>query len=210
MKYLYYITVTILVLVYKIVGLVAFYLAVPFSKYLRNTIHNYDLQNNQVVKRLAERSPKLLDGVYSLIGYETNRGFITYRKVSKLEYYICLPFWLLLDDDASNSTYSRTHNLTYINGERYAPKFIVDSLKTDYFNHSYFELGDNQKQEFNLFGAIIWNGRNTSYNFNYKFMQISDESKIFLFDIFGLKFGWLDDGVVDGRRYYKHIFGKDF
>jgi len=211
MKYLYFITISLFGIFYKISGLVMFYLVAPFSQYLRNTIHNYDLQNNQVVKRLNERQLTLInDYLYYLEGYEVKGGYIIYKKVSKLKYYICLPFWCYLDDDASNCTYSRGHNLQYVNGERYAPKFIVDRLETKVINASYFEVGDKQIKEFNLFGAIIWNGRNTGYNFNYKFFQMSDDSKVFYFKFLGLEFGWVEDGVVNGVKYYKHILGYNF
>lgn len=210
MKYVNYLVISLLGLIFKVLGLVMFWIAVLFRKYLRTTVHNYSLANKLSIKRVMERQPRETSLYYILKGYETNEGVINKRYVSKLEYYIALSLWIFLDDDASNDTYCRGHNLTYTRGERYAPQLVLKHLETNTINYSYFELGDRQKSEINVLGALIWNGRNLAQNFGYKFYQTCDESKVFYLRLGRLEFGYLPDGEVNGVKYYKHIMGVNW
>lgn len=199
MKYVYYISLVLFTLFRKVFGLVWYWFVVWFRGYGRNTVYNYVLQNGIKLKRLEERNPK---------------PFIKYRKISKLEYIFALFFiWGWVDDDSGADTFSKGHNQTYINKERYIPdyfrqKLIMANLKAS--NSNYFDMGDNIVPCFDLLSVIIWNGRNTAYNFSYMFEQISDERLVFYKEIFGLKFGWQEDGMVNGIKYYKMIFGYNF
>jgi len=55
-----------------------------------------------------------------------------------------------------------------------------------------------------------WTLRNPAYNFNYRFNQISDESKVFGVIIFGRLFGYKKDGVpIKGVQFYSWEFGTE-
>jgi hypothetical protein len=184
----------------KVFGLVWYWFVVWFRGYARNTVYNYILQNGIKLKRLEERNPK---------------PFIKYRKVSKLEYYLVVfLIWGWVDDDSNCDTFSYGHNLTYITGKRYIPEIFRRMLKRANFKankmNSYFDVGDNIEPSFDILSCIIWNGRNTAYNFSYLFEQIRDERLVFYKEFMGLKFGWLEDSPVGGIKYWKMIFGYNF
>ena len=199
MKYLYYTFLVLFTLFRKVFGLVWYWFAVPFRAYARNTVYNYILQNGIKLKRFEERVPK---------------PYIKFRKVTKLEYYLVVFFiWIFLDDDSGADTFSKGHNDTYINKERYIPEYFRQLLikaNNKASNGSYFDKGDDIKSCFDVLSCFIWNGRNTAYNFSYLFEQISNEDLVFYKEVFGLKFGWEQDTEVNGVKYYKMIFGYNF
>jgi hypothetical protein len=199
MKYVYYISLVLFTLFRKVFGLFWYWVVVWFRGYARNTVYNYILANSIDLKRLNERNPK---------------PFIKYRKVSKLEYYfVVFLIWGWLDDDSGADTFSKGHNNTYINKERYIPEVFRQMLikaNSKASNGSYFDKGDEIIPCFDVLSCLIWNGRNTAYNFSYMFEQISDESLVFYKEVFGLKFGWMEDSPVNGVKYWKLIFGYNF
>jgi len=228
MKYLYWIFVLVTVVIRRIV-FPLIYLVIPFRSKLRHIVYAYSLQNGIFVKRLYERHPKLnenkwlLDGTrhgirrYSSVEYP-EYGIISNEKVAKWKYWLALPLWLLLDDDANDDTYDKGFNRTIINGERktWIPKFIVKRLaeasdKAEYAKvGNSFDLGDNmaEKPLYEFWSVLWWTLRNPSYNFNYKFNQINDGAKVFKIVILGRLFGWDEDGLLDGKMTYSWECGK--
>jgi len=223
-KYSYYLFVLFTVIIRRIVFPFIF-LVIPFRAYLRNRIYNYHLENGIILKRLWEREPKRVLGGWILFnhGHGNIDGFVKKNKVNTLQYYFLLPFWLLLDDDANEDTYSKGFNLTIINKERkkWMPEFIVEKLKkaVEYADNSdikgnTFDLGDNRSRcpLYEFWSVFWWTLRNPAYNFNYKFNQTLDPAKVFSFVIKGRIFGWMEHGyiVMDGKKIpaYSWEFGK--
>ncbi len=231
MKFIYYIAILFTVILRRVLFPIVF-VAIPFRKYLRNTVYNYHLNNDIKLKRLYERNPVLtrcqlainhkcwiLDGG----SHSSCRGLIERRYVSRMEYVFALSLWLFLDDDCNEDTYDKGFNETIINGERKAwmPEFIVKRMRqavdkanmTNVKGNS-FDLGDVRDEYplFEFWSVFWWTLRNTAYNFNYKFNQIADEKKVFKIIIFSRLFGWDEDGYViaDGKKVkcYSWEFGK--
>lgn len=152
-------------------------------------------------------------------------GFVNYRKIYKIEYYPALFFWLWLDDDSRNDTFDCGYNQTIVKGQRmtWLPKFIIDKLEEAnvkaqqseecIFGNS-FDLGDKRSiiPLFDFWSVLLWTLRNTAYNFNYKFHQISNKDLFFQVVIFGRLYGWDYDGyiTIDNKQiqFYSWECGK--
>jgi len=210
MKYLYWLTVLLTVIIRRLV-FPLIYLAIPFRSYLRNTVYNYHLNNGLYIKRLYERNPKLngnkdkwlLDGGT----HSSTTGIVYNLEVGKLEYYFALSLWLLLDDDANQDTYDKGFNQTIIDGERkkWMPEWIKGSMRraNDRVNMTMirgnsFDLGDIRADYplYEFWSVLWWTLRNPAYNFNYKFNQMTGDKYYFQIVIFGRLFGWKEDGYV--------------
>jgi len=218
MAYLEFIGILLFTLVRKTVGLVWYYFVVPFRFYARNAIYNYVLANDIYLARLNERKPiRVSYNRYVIKPYHgSDGGYISYRKVSKLEY--TLVFWFIwgwLDDDSNHDTFSGEFNQTIIDGERkaYLPKFVINSLVRDNNTENHkvfgnaFDIGDKRRQypEFGFWSATLWNIRNTGYNFQYKFNERRDQP--FCFTIRGRKYGWAKEPWESGYKLvlaFKH------
>jgi len=219
MKYLYYLFVLFTVILRRLIFPLIF-LAIPFRKYLNNTVFNYHIQNNIKLKRLEERTPKRVYGGWELANrHSGTSGFIKNNPTSSIKYYLALPFWLLLDADCNEDTYDKGFNETIISKQRKAwmPNFIVkclikDVVKADESNliGNTFDLGDRRAEKpLSGFWSIFWwTLRNPAYNFNYKFNQIPKNGKEFQIQMFGRLFGWKEDGVINGTQYYSWEFLK--
>ena len=219
MKYLYYLFVLFTVILRRLVFPLIF-IAIPFRKYLNNTVFNYYLQNGIKIKRLEERTPKKVHSGWKLANQHSNdSGFIKYTKVSKIKYYIALLPWLLLDADCNEDTYDKGFNETIISKQRKAwmPKIIVKHLTKDVVKAdnniligNTFDLGDRRVDEplYGFWSVFWWTLRNPAYNFNYKFNQMPKNGKEFKIVVFGRLFGWDEDGTVDGVQYYSWEFGR--
>ena len=80
----------------KTLGRFWIFAALPFVDYGNSVTFNYVLQNGLPYKRLMERNPTWdaaangwrLDDVHGLASHHGLRGFIKYRKVSKLQFYL--------------------------------------------------------------------------------------------------------------------------
>lgn len=221
MKYIYYIFVFLTVVIRRLVFLFVF-LSMPFRAKLNNIVFNYHLQNDIPLKRLLERHPVIYGD-----GWELNnehgpiKGYIKRTKVNKFKYYIALIFWLLLDSDAMADTYDAGFNETIVEGKRkkWMPKFIKRYLKNDIEKNkeckaigNTFDLGD-KRAECPLYGfwsVLFWTLRNPAYNFNYKFNQKQEGSYggEFSFTIGNRFFGWHEDGVINGKKYYSWEFAR--
>lgn len=219
MKYIYWFVVGIVSLLLKVVGNPVFpfvWLAFSVRRWARESVYSYTLENGKTIKRLLERRPEEVQGGWKLHGYEHKGGFVERRNISWIRYAVAMCIWVFLDDDSDVDTYSKGHNNTYVTGERSAPKWVVDRMRKANENAiqgSQFELGDVRGYDprLDVVSTFYWTGRNSAYNFNYKFLQISDESKVWYKRIGKLEFGWRPDwNKVDGKSYYTHVFGYNF
>lgn len=180
MKYLRYIAILLMKIIGKIIGIAWYYVAVPFRGYSRNVIYNYVLQNGIYLPRLLERKPELQGIAYKLKNIRNTfyDGYIVYRKISKIEYYLVLwLLWVWVDDDSNYDTYDGTRTE--------CPEWFGNA----------FDLGDIRAimPMFDLKRATLWNFRNSFYNFNYMFEEIREDSKYNFFKvikIFGFTTIW--------------------
>lgn len=205
MKYVEYALILAWHVISKIIGVFWFFVAVPFRRYARNTVYNYVLQNGVYLKRLEER-PMIWDsflGKFIIAPYHgANGGYIEYRKVSKLEYY--LVFWLIwgwLDDDANYDTFSMGR-VEELRKESKIWAFFLQGANGKQYGNS-FDLGDARTKEFHFFASMFWNNRNTAQNFLY--MQFQKQDQPFLHIIVGRQFGW---GVAPDGNGYQLYYGK--
>lgn len=181
MKYLRYVSMLFLKVFGKIFGIVWYYVAVPFRAYSRNVVYNYVLQNNIYLPRLLEREPTFENGFYELKNIRKIKldGFIEYRKISKIEYYLVLwLLWVWVDDDSNYDTYDGIRNENH-----------------DMFGNA-FDLGDVRGlyPMFNFKRASLWNIRNAMYNFNYMFEEIRENDPMNFYVKFhnlGWHFGYI-------------------
>jgi len=224
-----YILVLFLVVLRRLLFPLAF-LVIPFRGYLRNTIYNYHLNNDIVLKRLYERMPKLsirhdrenkAYSVWILDGrqHSSCRGIIRRKHITLAQYILALPLWLLLDDDCNEDTYDKGFNQTIVEGIRkpWLPSFIRRSLARDIdkanmisVRGNSFDLGDI-RADYPLFGfwsVLLWSIRNPAYNFNYKFNQLCTNRRVFSVVIFNRIFGWWPDGSINNIKCYNWEFGK--
>jgi len=225
MKYIYYIVILFTV-IFRRVFFPLVFVAIPFRKYLRNTVYNYHLNNDIKLKRLCERNPVLsgsaVDNKYWILdggSHSSCRGLIKRKYVSRSEYLFSLSLWLFLDDDANEDTYDKGFNETIINGERktWMPEFIksklrkaVDRSNMMHVKGNAFDLGDIRAEYplFEFWSVFWWTLRNPAYNFNYKFNQMVGDKYAFKVVIFGRVFGWLEDGLLGHTQTYSWEFGK--
>lgn len=166
------------------------FFVLPFRGYARNVVYNYVLQNDLPLKRLRERSPKWvgsavtpimfwsLEDIHGLSSYPQKlRGFIKFRRVNKLQFYLVVfLIWGWLDDDSNQDTTDTGYIRTLITGERKSWHSIfnrwlvkIDLDKVVYGNA--FDLGDVRAQYpfFNWAATWCWTDRNSAMNFEYLF-----------------------------------------
>ena len=227
MKYIYYILVLLTVILRRVLFPLVF-IAIPFRKYLRNTVYNYHLNNDIKLKRLYERNPVLtrcqiainhkcwiLDGG----SHSSCRGIVERNPITRIEYLFALSLWLFLDDDCNEDTYDKGFNETIINGERkkWMPEFIksklrkaVDRANMMHVRGNSFDLGDTRADYplYEFWSVLLWSLRNPAYNFNYKFNQMVGDKYAFKIVLFGRVFGWLEDGLLGHEQTYSWEFGK--
>ena len=204
MKYLRYILILVIKLVGKIIGVPMFYILPPFRAYARNRVYNYVLQNNVYLKRLEDKNYVLENGVYYPLNLSKkdyklrDKGYIKYKKVLKLEYFLALFIWIWFDDDSNYDTHDgietdetilKPFGNTWDLGDLRGKYPIVDTKKT-----------------------FFWICRNTFYNANYMFEEIRENDKNFFYIQFPkLKwhFGYIpySNSTRKGRLVY---FSEDF
>lgn len=185
MKYLRYISILVLKLVGKIIGVPMFYLLLPFRAYARNRVYNYVLQNNIYLKRLEDREYKLSGFGYAITKASHKKfrlnglGFIEYKKVSFLEYCLALFIWVWFDDDSNYDTHDGNESEETIN-KPFGNTFDLGDLRAEY------PIVDGMK-------TFKWICRNTFYNANYMFEEIREDDKNNFFKvikIFGFTTIW--------------------
>jgi len=164
MKYIRYITILVWKILAKAIGLVWYYVAVLFRGYSRNVVYNYVLQNNIHLPRLFERKPSgVVNDKYLLTNIRDTeeQGYIKYRKINAIEYYLVLfLLWGWVDDDSNYDTHDGTKAE---NPELWGNAFDLGDARAD-------------KPIFDWKRSSLWNIRNTAYNFNYMFEEIAEDS----------------------------------
>ncbi|QJT71032.1 hypothetical protein GR7B_00234 [Vibrio phage vB_VcorM_GR7B] len=221
MKYVYFISVVLFTLLRKVVGLVAFWFALPFRGYARNVVYNYRLNHGKYLKRLWERPIRLSEdmSVFIIDPYHgTEGGFIRCRDVSHIEYFLVYWFiWGWLDDDTNYDTMCLGFTEKVLTGEHPKGWFTklfrkqlegaVVTMTNSLYGNS-FDLGDRRACEplFSFPASLLWLMRNTAYNFKYSQYETLDESRVFYFEIFNRAFGWKPEGIICGRQNYTLVF----
>ena len=197
MKYVIYIALVLFQLVRKTVGMVWYFVAVPFRRYARNTVYNYALYNGIFLKRLLDRPIHENRQQYTIMPHHgANGGYIKKRHVSKLEYF--LVFWLLwgwLDDDSNEDTFS-WGRVEGLRKESKIAKYLLRNCTKPYYGNS-FDLGDRRADypAFHFWASWLWTTRNTAYNFKYVLhSKPLDYKYAFMIEWNGYKFGWDDRG----------------
>lgn len=203
-----------------VISLPMYLLALPFRKWLRNTVYNYTLNKGKYLKRLYERKPVLVDGYWILDGtwHNAELGKIKHRDVNIVTYWFTLFMWGFLDDDSNYDTLDVGHLNEFIVGKIqedgsykkrffWMPQWLRDVIKRDRdyalttpFGNS-FDLGDDRVPVFRPYSSYLWFCRNTAYNFSYKFYTIADKDLVWDITIWKFSFGWEDKG--DGSYDYK-------
>ncbi len=193
MKYIRWVFIILFLFVRKVVGLVWFYVALPFRAYARNVVHNYSLQGKLYIPILTNRPITEEDDRYVLAPFhDTQGGYIKKRKISWIEFQ--LVFWILwgwLDDCSNHDTMS---------GFERPGMFYGNS----------FDLGDKRGEypEFNFKESTAWLWRNTAYNFKYVLHECLEGDKNFFYKRFTTKyfdwhFGFLPaESELSGRLVY--------
>ena len=161
-KYLRYILIIGWILPRKIIGLVLFFFALPFGRWANNTVFNYVLENDIYLPRLLERPISKLHrftfkgkDIYGyridLYHHTKDGGYIKYKKVSKLQYYIAVFIWGWLDNDSNYYTTDLGFMEKVVIGRHFSwlPKIAknqvqkeVDRLKVKGQYGNSFDLGD--------------------------------------------------------------------
>lgn len=204
MKYLRYVSILVLKLVGKIIGVPMFYILLPFRAYARNRVYNYVLQNNVYLKRLEDKNYVLENGVYyplnlSKKNYKLrDKGYIKYKKVSKLEYFLALFIWVWFDDDSNYDTHDGSEKEETVL-KPFGNTWDLGDLRGEY------PIVDMKK-------TFFWICRNTFYNANYMFEEIRENDKNFFYIQFpklGWHFGYMpySNSTRKGRLVY---FSEDF
>jgi len=222
MKYIYYIQILFMVIIRRLIFPLIF-LVIPFRQYLRNTVYNYHLNNSLILKRLQERNPILKDGFWILHGntHSSENGVVKQKDISKIRYYFALVFWLLLDDDCNEDTYSKGFNKTIVTGKRkkWMPKFIKSKLETAIktadktpIKGNSFDLGDKREifPLYDFWSTFWWTLRNPAYNFNYKYNQLIGDKYAFKIIIYNRLFGWEKRNTINGVNTYSWEFAKKY
>ena len=185
MKYLRYVLILVLKLVGKIIGVPIFYLLLPFRAYARNRVYNYVLQNNVYLKRLEEKNYVLENGVYYPLNLSKkdyklrDKGYIKYKKVSKIEYFLALFIWIWFDDDSNYDTHDGSEKEETVL-KPFGNTWDLGDLRGEY------PIVDMKK-------TFFWICRNTFYNANYMFEEIRENDKNNFFKvikIFGFTTIW--------------------
>ena len=204
MKYLRYLLILVIKLVGKIIGVPIFYILLPFRAYARNRVYNYVLQNNIYLKRLEDKNYVLENGVYYPLNLSKkdyklrDKGYIKYKKVSKIEYFLALFIWVWFDDDSNYDTHDGTETEETIL-KPFGNTWDLGDLRGEY------PIIDGMK-------TFKWICRNTFYNFGYMFEEIREHNKYNFYIQFpkiGWHFGFIpySNSVRKGRCVY---FSEDY
>lgn len=217
MSYIKYVLILSHTVFRKIFGLFWFYMIIPFRAWSRNSMYNYLLANQIYLERLYERPIVELDDRWIIKPYHnTNGGYIKKRKVSYIEYQFNLWFvWGWLDDDANHDTFDWFHCVN--NRDRFPLNILCKDIGLEPFYGNSFDLGDvrAENKSFRFLPALVWNNRNTAYNFKYFLYEISEQEwndkKPFFKVIKGLAFGWVpfDNKVKDKGEQGRLVFAED-
>lgn len=211
MKYAKYVFILMWTLVRKVIGVPMFFLVAPFRKYARRVVYNYKLANGLYLKRMYERRQTDVGSHYAVYP----KGILKKRHITTIEYIIV--YWLIwgwLDDDSNYDTMDKGFLKTIRDGERktlvnkYFGKQIQDAINamdSARFGNV-FDLGDARTPCFHWLGTLMWVTRNTAYNFKYDQYETINTDDLFLFEVFGKKFGWIPQDKPRGIHNYRLVF----
>ncbi len=218
MSYIKYTLIVLHTLFRKVFGLVWFFVVLPFRGWSRNSMYNYILSNGVYLERLQER-PIIEDDTCWVIKpyHNTNGGYIKKRKipVTWLEYQFNLWFvWGWLDDDANHDTFDWNHCKNHI--DEFPHKYICIDVGDEPFYGNTFDIGDVRAENasFKFLPALVWNTRNTAYNFKYYLYEMSEkewnEKRPFFKIIKGFAFGWIpfDENVKSIGKRGRLVFAE--
>lgn len=205
MRYIKWAALALFMPIRKILGLFWVFACIPFRAYVRNYVYNYFLQNDCAPKRLQERSPERIGDVWLLkdihgVGFP---GIVEYRPVHKAWAWILILFiWGFLDDDSNHDTFDAGHiHKHYIAKDdwkigSYQKQIFIDLLQSDLRFGNTFDLGDKRSwwPHYNFWAVLIWNSRNSAYNFSYLWEQSNNPTDSWYFTLGPLEFGWKPDG----------------
>ena len=171
----------------KLIGLVWYWFVVPFRAYSRSVVHSYALSdlNDTRIKRLDERNPQWSPERQGWILHDVHNvgrdGFVLKRHVSKWHFWLVVYLlWGWVDDDSNMDTFDAGHNSRYIDGDlKWHPMSLLfrfelaEANRTATYGNS-FDLGDLRAEtpNFSIPSALIWNTRNTAYNFQYLLLDV--------------------------------------
>jgi hypothetical protein len=234
MKYLYYIAVLVWSIVSKIIGVPMFYLLSPFRKWARNRVYNYWFDNDIFVVRFREREPKLsedgtkieLPNAVPDTTLYVQAGYFNKVTVSKPVYWLAYFVWGWYDDDSTQETWCRGHNINVLKGQTDpwalwlpgAKKSLEDAVADTETYGRVFDMGDEATYSIRGWSTFIWILRNTAYNFSYA-SDIDDESKVWLIEFPSIKikrghlmFGWEAsyNKYAKNNTMYTHRFIANF
>jgi len=210
-KYMRYVGILLWTAVRKLVGLVWYFVAVPFRRYARNVVYNYVLSNNIYLKRLLERKIEAKaasngDYYYTIAPNNgSNGGFIITRHITWLEYQFVYWFiWGWLDDDSYCDTTSEKFLEEHLADERNNQLHIDSKLVSCLAkcNGNAFDRGDAIEDNWCGYMSIKWNIRNTAYNFKYMQWEENRPEMLFYHKIGSWQFGYLPDGKRKGRLVF--------
>jgi len=184
-------------------------------------MYNYILSNGLYLERLLERPIREESDRWIIEPYHnTEGGYIQKRKhkVSWLEYQFNLWFvWGWLDDDANEDTYDYNHCKNSV--DSFPNKYICKDkfLGEKPFYGNTFDLGDKRAEypSFKFFPALVWNFRNSAYNFKYFLFEMSEKEwnvkKPFYINIKNYGFGWIpfSEDIIDKGKQGRLIFMED-
>lgn len=216
LKYLNFVSIILFTLFRKVFGLFWFWLAVHFRGWARNVVYNYTLENKIWIKRLYERQPTNHSYYYTLNG-EYITGTVAKMVTCWLEFKLAYWFvWGWLDDDANYDVTDVGYIETYLSGERKTLFSLnkleeeVKYLKSCKFGNT-FDLGDLRslnpiELKHCWRSVLLWNKRNTSYNFKYSMYETIDKEETFIFTYKGKVFGWVPEDIVAGEQNYSLRF----
>lgn len=176
--------------------------------YSTNVVFNYVLQNNIWLPRLLERkweldSESMLYYPMAIKSGVAAKGYLKYRKISKLEYVLVLwLLWIWVDNDSGRDTASQAFTYKLSLGEVWSwlPEYFRNIVKKEYqrmLDNSFWygnawNLGDARKDnspEWYWIASIYWLIRNTAYNFNYMFEECAEDDPKYFYIEFP-KLGW--------------------
>lgn len=219
-KYIIFSGLLVWAVVSKLIGMFWVFACIPFRFYARNTVYNYVLQNDIKLKRLLERRPVWVPNENRWVLTATRptshlEGYIQYRKVSRLEYMlVVLLIWGWLDDDSNHDTYDYGHIRRHKLENTWQWKLLgkwFDMSEPHPFGNSW-ELADARRYIplFNWVAVLIWNSRNTAYNFAYLWETTANKRRVFYWNKWGIELGYAPDGEVDGVAYWTARFGANW
>lgn len=172
-------------------------------RYNTNVVFNYCLQNNVHLPRLSEIGWYYDKETDCYLNNIEPKGYIKYRKISKIEFVFAFLLWLWVDSDSENDTTDQDVIMDRVISReiyKWFPNFIVSIVKKEKekavkkgFIGKAWTFGDARTSEWYWISSILWTLRNTAYGWNYLLEEIAEDSKYNFYKqikIFGFRTHW--------------------